>query len=176
MTSQSSGAGFVRLAMPKEAAAIAAIQRESWHDQGLADELPGPAQIEQAWREAIATPPLAIYRVLIAQDDTRTAVRGFAAIGPSDDPDCAVDDALVGEFVVDPRHLHEGHGSRLLNAVVDTLRADGFVRATWWVATTDDPLRAFLEASGWAPDGAHREVGDEQGIKARQIRLHTALK
>ena len=50
--------------MPKEAAAIAAIQRESWHDQGLADELPGPAQIEQAWREAIATPPLAIYRAV----------------------------------------------------------------------------------------------------------------
>lgn len=165
----------MRLAMPQEAPAIAAVQRAAWRELGLAEELPAAEDIEQAWYAAIARPPLAIYRVLIAQDCDRTTVRGFAAIGPSDDPDCAVDDALVGEFVIDPGHLGEGHGSRLLNAVVDTLRADGFVRATWWLGTTDDAMRAFLEASGWAPDGAHREVGDDEGVKARQIRMHTAL-
>ncbi len=162
--------------MPTEAEGIAAVQADAWRALGLADELPPAEQAATVWRTAIARPPLAVYRVLIAQDETKTSVRGFAAIGPSDDPDCAVDDALVGEFVVDPGHRGEGHGSRLVNAIVDTLRADGFARATWWVGTTDDALRGFLEQSGWAPDGAHREVGDDDGIKARQVRLQTSLK
>jgi hypothetical protein len=64
----------------------------------------------------------------------------------------------------------------LLQACADTLRADGFTRATWWVRATDDPLRAFLSGAGWAPDGAHAEVGDEadaRGVKF--VRLHTDI-
>lgn len=166
----------MRLALPQEAATIAAIQHMTWQAQGLLASAPPDEQVELAWRTAIMRPPLAIYRVLVVLDESRTAIRGFAAIGPSDDPDCAVNDALVGEFMIDPQHLRQGHGSRLLNALADTLRADGFVRATWWINTTDDALRSFLAASGWAPDQAHREVGNEQGIKARQIRLHTGLR
>ena len=46
-----------------------------------------------------------------------------------DDPDAEPgEDALVAEFVVDPSAQRQGHGSRLLNAVADTLRADGFTR------------------------------------------------
>ena len=68
----------------------------------------------------------------------------LAAIGPADDPDAvAGKDGLVAEFVIDPQAQRRGHGSRLLNAVADTLRTDGFVRATWWIPTTDDPLRQF---------------------------------
>ncbi len=78
-------------------------------------------------------------------------VVGFAAVGPCDDPDAeAGEDALVAEFVVDPAAQRQGHGSRLLNACVDTLKADAFVRATWWVRATDDALRGFLTGAGWA--------------------------
>ena len=56
------------------------------------------------------------------------------------------------------------------------MRADGFERATWWVGSTDDALRSFLAGSGWAPDGAHREIGTEDGSAVlRQVRLHTGL-
>ena len=75
----------------------------------------------------------------------------------------------------DPEATRAGHGSRLLNAVVDTIRADGFRRVTVWVNSTDDVLRAFYTDSGWAPDGAHRELdlyGDES-VRIKQIRLHT---
>ena len=59
---------------------------------------------------------------------------------------------------------------------VDTLRADGYTRATWWVRATDDPLRGFLTGAGWAADGAHTEVGgedEESGVKF--VRLHTDI-
>jgi hypothetical protein len=64
----------------------------------------------------------------------------------------------------------------LLNATVDTLRADGFTRATWWVRSDDDVLRHFLLEAGWAADGAHTEVAiDEDGPRVKLVRLHTAI-
>lgn len=168
--------GFARLAMASEAPRIADLQRAAWQDRGLADVLPDAAEVVASWRQAILCPPLATYRVLVALNTERTEVTGFAAVGPSDDPDAEQLDGMVGEFVIDSALQRRGHGSRLMHAVVDTLHADGFIRATWWVTSTDDVLRAFLVESGWAPDGAHREVGTEQGeLRIKQIRLHTTI-
>ena len=129
----------------------------------------------QSWTSAILAPPLAQFRVLVATGPGR--VVGFAAVGPADDPDAdPASDALVGEFVVDPQAQRAGHGSRLLNAVADTLRADGFTRATWWVRSTDDPLRSFLTSAGWGPDGSHRTIGTpDEAATVKMVRLHTAL-
>jgi GNAT superfamily N-acetyltransferase len=104
-------------------------------------------------------------------------VVGFAAIGPSDEPDAeAGADALIAEFVIDPAAQRRGHGSRLLNACIDTLRADAFQRASWWVQASDDVLRRFLTGAGWAADGAHSEVAvAADGPRLKLVRLHTAI-
>jgi len=104
-------------------------------------------------------------------------VVGLATTVPSEDADAeAGQDGEVDQFVIDPVARRRGHGSRLLNACADTLRADGFGRALWWVGSTDDELRRFLVAAGWAPDGASREIGSEDGaVRLRQVRLETLL-
>lgn len=113
-------------------------------------------------------------RVLVALE--RADVRGFALVHPSYDPDSdQISDGEVGEFVIDSAHQRAGHGSRLLQAAVDTLVADKFTRAVWWIGSSDDALRAFVTESGWAPDGAHRELGSETGSTVKQVRLHTSL-
>ncbi len=174
-------ADSVRLALPAEAAHIAALQRRGW-TQSLPEAVAAEAlaavdlaAMTASWEAAILRPPLAQFRVLVALGDQR--VVGFAAIGPADDPDAeAGTDALVAEFVIDPAAQRSGHGSRLLNAAVDTLRADGFTRATWWVRASDDVLRAFLVDAGWAADGAHTEVAvTEAGPRLKLLRLHTAI-
>jgi len=174
-------ADSVRLAMPGEAAAIAELQRRSWA-AGLptdaANQLLNSVDLDEmstSWLEAIQRPPLAQFRVLVAVGSDR--VVGFAALGPSDDPDAEpATDALIAEFTIDPVAVGKGHGSRLLNACVDTLRADGFTRATWWVRADDDVLRRFLSEAGWAFDGAHTEVAmDEEGARLKLVRLHTAI-
>ncbi len=174
-------ADSVRLALPAEARAIATLQRRAWQ-QTLPADLLGEvlasvdlATMTESWEAAILRPPLAQFRVLVALGDER--VVGFAALGPSDDPDAeAGQDALVAEFVVDPLAQRSGHGSRLLNACVDTLRADGFHRATWWVQSNDDVLRRFLTEAGWDADGAHTEVAlAEAGPRLKLVRLHTAI-
>lgn len=177
----------VRLAMPAEARQVAELQRRSWAgdplQRRLLDELDTEAMVE-LWHHAITRPPLAHNRVLVAvetlpdQDGAaRQRVCGFAAVGPSDDPDAEATDALVLGLTVDPLLRERGHEDRLLHAVVDTLRADGYERATWWVTSTDDALRAWLESTGWAPDGAHQEVGTEDGVvRVKQVRLHTDIR
>ncbi len=171
----------VRLALPSDAAALAAVQRRSWQ-QLFAPDVAATvlatvdlASMEASWESAIARPPLAQFRVLVALGGGRLV--GFAAVGPSDDPDAHPgNDALVAEFVIDPQAQRRGHGSRLLNAVVDTLRADSFTRGTWWVRSTDDPLRAFLHSAGWGTDGSHQEVGTEDAAaRVKLIRMHTLL-
>lgn len=174
-------ADSVRLALPAEAEAIAAIQRRCWA-QGLAPATAAQAlasvgveEMAASWEEAITRPPLAQLRVLVAVGED--GVTGFAALGPSDDPDAEPgEDALVAEFCIDPESQRMGHGSRLLNATIDTLRADGFSRATWWVRSDDDTLRRFLTDAGWAADGAHSEVAvDEAGPRVKLVRLHTGV-
>jgi len=174
-------ADSVRLALPAEAASIASLQRRGWVQtlpEGVSAEVLASvdlATMTASWEQAIVRPPLAQFRVLVAVEDSR--VVGFAALGPSDDPDAeAGEDALVAEFVVDPQAQRRGHGSRLLNACVDTLKADAFLRATWWVRATDDALRKFLSEAGWATDGAHTEVAvSEGGPSLKLVRLHTAI-
>jgi GNAT superfamily N-acetyltransferase len=174
-------ADSVRLALPAEASVIAAIQRNCWSQTlppATAEQALASVSVEEmaaSWEEAVTRPPLAQLRVLVAVGED--GVAGFAAIGPSDDPDAdASEDAMVAEFCINPESQRMGHGSRLLNACVDTLRADGFSRATWWVRSDDDVLRRFLTDAGWAADGAHSEVAmDEAGPRVKLVRLHTGI-
>lgn len=179
-------ADSVRLALASEAPAIAAIQRRSWSDRlpaEIADRMLSGSTLEEMaeiWAAAITRPPEARFRVLVAvgtDQSGQTQVVGFATTVPCEDADAdARSDGAIGEFVVDRPAQRQGHGSRLLNAAADTLRADGFTRARWWLDSTDDVTRAFLVDAGWEPDGAHREIGTEDGsYRIKQIRLHTDI-
>lgn len=168
----------VRLALPAEAAAITEVQR-AWLGNvpalaGMLDVV-STEEMAQSWADAITRPPLANHRVLVATDGEGEIV-GFTALGPSEDPDAEPTDGLVAQFCVHPAKANLGHEDRLLHAAADTLRADGFERATWWLRADDDATRAVLTESGWSPDGAHQEVGDEdERVRIKLIRLHTAL-
>lgn len=172
----------VRVAWADDAPAIAAVQVAAWQ-QGYADVL--PAEVLQAlavddlasgWRDALVAPGDARNRVLVALE--RNRVVGYAVTGPSPDPDAdPVADAEVAELVVHPQERGLGHGSRLLQAVVDTAVADRFTRATTWVRAADEALRGFLGSAGWAPDSAHRELDlrGDGAVTVKQVRLHVAF-
>ena len=99
-------------------------------------------------------------------------------LSPASDPDCdPIADAEVQELTVAQAERGQGHGSRLLQAVADTLRADRFTRAVLWTVVGDDDLRRFLTEAGWGADTAHRELDlDGTGTTTvKQVRLHTAL-
>lgn len=171
-----------RVAWADDAAAIAAVQVRAWR-ASYAEVFPpdlldtmDPEEIAGTWAKSLTTPPDARNRVLVALE--RHLVTGFALTGPATDPDC--DPIAVGEITdltVDPDKRGQGHGSRLMQACIDTLRADRFQRAVSWLASTDDAMRAFLTEGGWAADGAHRtlDLNGDGSVIVNQVRLHTAL-
>ena len=158
---------------PPSLAASPSVQRRSWGDtvDDATNEPPaGRASTwtpwPTTWHAAITRPPEARWRVLVAVAEGR--VVRLATTLPSQDPDAdTAADGAIDELVVDPTARRRGHGSRLVNACVDTLRADGFLRARHWLRADDDELRrAFLTEAGWAPDGAHREIGADDDCRS----------
>lgn len=169
-----------RLAWPDDAPHIARIQIQHWREafgELLGDESLesiAPTSVAGQWVEVITRAKDARIRTLVALE--RATIHGFALVHPCHDPDAdQIRDGEIGEFIIETDSRGNGHGSRLLQACADTLRADGFRRAIWWLNSTDDETRGFAEAAGWAPDGAHRQLAADNGEHLKQIRLHTAL-
>ena len=129
----------------------------------------------ERWREAISNPPTSRHRVLAAVSDSLPReVVGFASAGPATDADrWPGTDAEIYEFRVSPERAGHGDGSRLLHAAADTLAADGFHTVSIWVLESDSSFRGFLEAAGWAADGAQGEL--DLGTSVPTVRLHTAI-
>lgn len=172
----------VRVGWADDAAGIAGVQVRAWRAE-YADLLPAEIlasldadEFAAAWQASMARPQDARNRVLVALE--RNTVRGFAVTAPASDPDTdQVADGEIVELTVDPEKTRHGHGSRLVQACAETLKADRFTRALVWVGSTDDARRAFLTEAGFAPDGAHRELdlhGDGT-VRVKQVRLHADL-
>jgi GNAT superfamily N-acetyltransferase len=170
----------VRIAWADDADAIAAVQARAWAT-AYAGLVPAAGELREAdfaqlWRDALTRPADARHRALVALE--RNRVVGFAITTPATDPDCdGVTDGELMELTIDADERGRGHGSRLLQAAVDTMAADRFTRAVTWLVADDDELRAFLTETGWAPDGAHRtlDLDGTGATQVKQVRLHTAL-
>lgn len=172
----------VRVGWAGDADDIAAVQVRAWRE-GYDGLLPAEVlealdaeQFAAAWRASLNAPKDARNRVLVALE--RAAVRGFAVTGPAADPDLdPIEVGEVCELTVDRAHTRQGHGSRLVQACADTLRADRFRTAVTWLNAADDARRTFLVEAGWAPDGAHRELDlhGDGSLRVKQVRLHTGL-
>lgn len=169
----------VRPARSADVAEIARMQLLTWRtayprvvpahvlDQLTLDDMAAP------WAAAVSSPPSPQHHVLMALESDQPV--GFAALGPADDED--VDPAttgLVTTLLVEPRWGRRGHGSRLLAATADLLRADGVTTMVTWLFDRDPASRSFYRSAGWAPDGAARLL-DMNGQMVSEIRLHAAL-
>lgn len=170
----------VRVAKPTDAPAVGVVQSAVW-TQAYAGRVPdevvalfeAPA-FAKAWRQSLESPPEGVHRLLVARAGEQ--VVGFAAIGPSQDPDSGPARGEVTAIGVHPGARRLGHGSRLLNACVDTLRGAGAEDVAIWVLADDEATRAFLVASGLGPDGAFRDrVVSPDGATLREVRLVASL-
>jgi GNAT superfamily N-acetyltransferase len=151
-----------RIARPSDAPAVGLVQAAVWR-AAYADVLPhdvveqfdGPS-FARVWRDSLNTPPSPRHVLLVGCAGEQ--VVGFAAVGPSADA------------------RRSGHGSRLLNAAVDTLRGKGFDSISMWILAKDEATRAFLTAAGLSPDSAFRDrVIDVDGTVVREVRLTANL-
>ncbi|MDE9366240.1 GNAT family N-acetyltransferase [Luteipulveratus sp. YIM 133132] len=166
----------VRTARVADAAAVGAVQSTVWR-AAYVDLLPAEAidgfdaaTFTEVWTRSLQEPPTPQHRLLVA---TRGEdVVGLVAVGPTED--AGRGEVLVLCVLPDARRT--GHGSRLLNAAVDTLRANDFREVETWVPATDESARRFLEGAGLHADGAWRDraVSDD-GRSLREVRLLASI-
>lgn len=172
----------VRTGRVSDAPAVGLVQTTVWRD-AFADLLPAevlatfdaPA-FTTVWRRSLQDPPSALHRLLVACAGEQ--VVGFVAIGPAEVTDESVSetDGELLVLAVHPQARRSGHGSRLLNAAADTLRAGDRTAVLAWLPSTDEESRAFTDAAGLAPDGAWRErVVGPGGETVREIRVRASL-
>lgn len=168
----------VRPASVLDAEAIGQVNLLAWTDR-LGDQLPADVlgslradDLAMTWASGILNPPVPGQRVVVAlgHDDDNPVV-GYAAFGPSQDPD-----ALPGEFElaaleVVPSQQRQGHASRLLAAIADLVVEAGGSSIVTWCPLTDSVRRAFLQSAGWEPDAAYRDLDLGDGTSLREVRL-----
>lgn len=162
----------IRPGTPDDAAAVARIHLESWRAT-YRDELPAwyLAGLElvsrtEIWRERIARPGV---RILIAHQAGLAA--GFAAFGPSRDPDLhPAAWSQLYNFHVEPERRNGGIGGQLWRAMLDDLRPSGTTGLTLWVVPTNHGARRFYERMGLRPDGREQTEQLAPGVSLRELR------
>lgn len=171
-----------RLARVTDADAIAQIQAAAWRERF---EMSWPPDLlatldedsaSHEWVRAILSPPDPRVRILVATNSSDEVV-GFAALGPTGDPD--MDDRAL-ELVmweVHPDARRQGHGSRLMSAAADNARALGSDALCMWLGVDEDARRTFAASCGWGPDLAHRVRQSDTfpNMDRAEVRLVTLL-
>ena len=169
----------VRTGRPTDAPAVGLVHAYVWQHEladllprEILDQLTGPV-FGNAWRRSLESPPTPRHRLLVATAGPQ--VVGYVSLGPADEPD--LDTGTTGVLLdggVHPEARRQGHGSRLLNAAVDTLRAavEEIGTVVVWVRADATAARAFLQAAGFEPDGAWRDRSlDDESVTVREVRL-----
>lgn len=99
------------------------------------------AALAEPWPDLLTTaaegPPL----LLVYEPD---AVVGYAIVVAEETQ------AYVAEFAVAPDRQGQGHGTRLMEALLDRLRAEGYDEVRLTVQESDARARAFYERQGFA--------------------------
>ncbi len=154
----------VRLARTPDVDAVADVNIRSWR-QRFATTLPpevldslDAADLAMVWASGILNPPTPLHRLLVAVDDGD--VVGYAAIGPSQDPDAERrrrSSCWPSRSI--PDRQRTGHGSRLHGRCGGARRSPaGMTEAATWCPVDDEARRAFLQSAGWGPDTAYRDL------------------
>ena len=169
----------VRRAGPNDAPAVGMVQEAVWQET-YAPRVP-PELAEQftaanfagTWRRSLSNPPPGVWTLLVACAGEQ--IVGYAALGPSQDPDGEPTTGSLHEIGVHPAGRRSGHGSRLLNAAADILREAGAEEFTAWLPADAEEIRTFFDRSGLVPDGAFRDRAITADVTLREVRVAAGL-
>jgi len=139
----------VRVARPKDAAEVARIYIESWHDtypavlsRNLLCAMTLPGQTAR-WQAAIR---MQKSETVLVAEDPRAGIVAMASLGPARDRSLGYDGEIYTLYV-DPNYFGRGVGRVLLNGAFAVLRARGFTSCQIW-AHAKNNARFFYETMG----------------------------
>jgi GNAT superfamily N-acetyltransferase len=159
----------VRRAVAADAPAIGRVHVRAW-------QAAYRGQMPDAYLDGLRAEDRAAYwEGVLGREDLRGVVLvaevagevvGFAAAGPSRDPEGAGELYAIN---LDPGHWGGGAGRNLLEAAQAELDAMGFAESVLWVLPGNARARRFYETAGWAADGTER-TADAFGVSFAEVR------
>lgn len=169
MTEHATADVFVRPARPGDEEQIGRIQVDAWV-AALGERLGRRRHdafdreaVVAGWAQALTSPPTPGHEVFVAIADGN--ICGFVAVSPPRD---------IVALEVCPSKRRRGHGSRLLAAAVDHLRAAGGTDMRLWALSRDRVRSEFLESAGFAEAGMSREL-EGPGIAIPEKLWHASI-
>lgn len=167
----------VRQARQSDARGIAEIHVASWQSayrgiipDSFLDNLSVESR-ERVWETALAE---GTDQVLVFEQVGRLI--GFASFGPSRDDDS--DRERVGEIYaiyLDPGEWRKGYGLALVEAAMETLKAQGFSEVTLWVLDKNERGIGFYEAMGFRADGVGKVGRRRDEVESHEVRYRRYL-
>jgi len=107
-----------------------------------------------------------IHNFVIEEDKT---IVGILSLGLSRDGDLPLDVGELNVIYIHPDYEGKGFGSMLLNKAIETLKAEGYKKATLWVLDTNTKARAWYEHKGWKVEGKTK-VDKKIGFDLNEVR------
>ncbi len=139
----------VRVARPKDAAAVARIYIESWHDtypavlsRAMLCAMTAAGQTAR-WNAAIRSQKR---ETVLVAEDANAGLVAMASLGPARDRSLGYD-GEVYTLYVDPNFYGRGVGRMLLTGAFAVLRARGFTSCQIWAHARNN-ARFFYETMG----------------------------
>ena len=191
---------MIRSASAADAAQISAVMQASWraaYDGIIASEVigrvtasDGGARVRQSFRTRpwqktfVAVAPPAEPEVQ-RKRDAADGIVGYAFFGPEQDvlgapwPHPLSPEGQQGQVAelyalyVHPAWWSTGTGRALMDRVLDTASAAGFLSVRLWVLRDNSRARRFYERAGFAPDGATDVLERLGGVT--EVRYRRAL-
>lgn len=149
-------AGFARPGNPADIPAIISCSLDAWRLR-ISDEslLPSTDVLHAGWQQYFDAPRADGRHLLVATADDQ--VVGWLMSDAAEDL-LMVKAVEILDITIHPEHLRQGHGSRLVHALVDLCRREGADAVEMWCMVDDTAVTTFLSAQGFAPDGALRRL------------------
>ena len=139
----------IRVARPKDAADVARIYIDSWHDtypavlsRAMLCAMTPQGQMAR-WQAAIRAQKR---ETVLVAEDAKAGLVAMASLGPSRDKSLGYD-GEVYTLYVDPNHFGRGVGRTLLQGCFVALRQRGFTSCVIW-AHAKNNARFFYETMG----------------------------
>ena len=107
-----------------------------------------------------------IHNFVIEEDKE---IVGILTVGVNREGDLPSDVGELYGIYIHPDHEGKGFGSMLMNKAIETLKAEGYKKATLWVLDTNTKARSWYEQKRWKVEGKTK-VDKRIGFDLNEVR------